>query len=68
MHVQVYDGYPVPEGGYLDPYREPTQREVSFFNDALAERDHQPLTISQASRNILAQRLRNVDDFHQLFR
>jgi len=60
--------FPWPARGYVDPGREATQREISFFNEALAERGHRPLTMSQASRNVLAQRLRNVDDFHSLFR
>ena len=63
----VYDGHPIPIRDYQDPHREPTQREVNFFNEALAERQrsHQPM--SQASRNLLAQRLNEVGDLHSLF-
>ena len=60
--------FPWPAKGYADPGRKATQQEVNFFNEALAERGRRPLTMSQASRNALAQRFSTVNDFHSLFR
>ena len=67
--MEVYDGYPIPDKQYRDPYRPASNRDVSFFNSALSGIGiHQPLSMSEASRNKLAQALRKVDDFHSLFR
>ena len=67
--VNLIDGvHPIPARSYHDPNREPTQREVSFFNDALAERGHRPLRMSSAERASLVNSLSRVSDFHQLFR
>ena len=67
--MNLVDGiYPIPVRSYPDPNREPTQREVSFFNDALAEHGRRPLQMSSAEHARLANSLSRVSDFHQLFR
>ena len=67
--MRVYDGYPVPDRQYRDPYRPASDRDVAFFNRALSERGvHRPLNMSAADRNRLTQAVSRVDDFHQLFK
>jgi len=66
--VTIQDGFVIPQRGYQDPYRVMSKAQVRQINNVLAERDHRSLSMSEASRNRLAQQLSKVNDFHQLFR
>ena len=67
--MRLYDGYPVPDRQYRDPYRPASDRDVLFFNNALSERGiRRPLNMSNTDRYRLAQTISRVDDFHKLFK